>query len=116
MDDLQNRLQNTRWTDKPENAGWNYGTNPQYLKELVDYWQNEYDWHTHKAKLNELPHFKAEIDDIGIHFIHQKGDAENSIPLILTHGWPDSFYRYYKVVDELASSSGDDPSFFGPVN
>lgn len=110
LDDLQNRLQNARWTDGPEDACWNYGTNPQYLQELVQYWQSGYDWRAHEAKLNEQPHFKAEIDGVGIHFIHKKGEGEHTIPLILTHGWPDSFYRYYKVIDGL-TSSGRGPSF-----
>ncbi|RIV19989.1 epoxide hydrolase [Fibrisoma montanum] len=112
LDDLQQRLQRTRWADEPQNADWNYGTNPQYLRELVDYWQNGYDWRKQEAALNELPQFKTAIDGVGIHFIHVKGKGENSKPLILSHGWPDSFYRFYKVIPMLTdpASHGGDPA------
>ncbi len=108
LNDLQDRLQKTRWTDEPAGAGWNYGTNPAYLKELVAYWQKDYDWRKHEAALNTLPHFKANIDGISIHFIHVKGKGNNPKPLLLTHGWPDSFYRFYKVIPMLT-----DPASFG---
>lgn len=115
LEDLQERLQRTRWTDEPANAGWNYGTNPAYLKELAAYWQEHYDWRKQEAMLNTLPHYKTEIDGTGIHFIHVKGKGSNPRPLLLTHGWPDSFYRFYKVIPMLtdpASYGGDaDQSF-----
>jgi len=115
LDDLRDRLQKTRWTDEPANAGWNYGTNPAYLRELAAYWQNGYDWRKHEAALNALPHFKAEIDGINIHFIHVKGKGANPKPLLLTHGWPDSFYRFYKAIpmltDPAAHGGNADESF-----
>jgi pimeloyl-ACP methyl ester carboxylesterase len=111
LDDLQFRLGETRWTDEPENAGWNYGTNPAYLKQLVTYWQTEYDWRKQEAALNAFPQFLTEIDGIKIHFIYVKGKGKNPRPLLLTHGWPDSFYRYYKVIPLLTDpgSHGGDP-------
>jgi len=101
LNDLSVRLKQTRWTDEPENAGWNYGTNPGYLRELVDYWQNKYDWRTQETYLNQFPQFKTEIDGINVHFIYVKGKSEHAKPLILTHGWPDSFYRFHKVIPVL---------------
>jgi pimeloyl-ACP methyl ester carboxylesterase len=98
LDDLQNRLKQTRWTDEPQQPGWDYGTDPQYLRSLVSYWQTHYDWRKQEALLNQFPQFTAEIDGINIHFLHIKGKGPNAKPLILTHGWPDSFYRYYKVI------------------
>ncbi len=108
LDDLKVRLKHTRWTDEPEDAGWNYGTNPAYLRELTDYWQNRYHWREHEAALNEMPNFKTEIDGIDIHFVHVKGKGNNPKPLILTHGWPDSFYRFYKAIPMLT-----DPGKYG---
>lgn len=110
LNDLQSRLQHTRWPDEPEGAEWNYGTNLNYLKELLTYWQNDYDWRKHESALNGFPHFKAEIDGINIHFIHVKGKGKNPKPLLLTHGWPDSFYRFHKVIPLLSEpeSLGDD--------
>lgn len=112
LDDLQQRLTRTRWTDKPQNAEWNYGTNPQCLRELVAYWQNSYDWRKQEAALNELPQFTTTLDDVSIHFVYVKGKGDNPKPLILSHGWPDSFYRFYKVIPMLAdpASYGGDPA------
>jgi pimeloyl-ACP methyl ester carboxylesterase len=104
LNDLAARLKQTRWTDEPENAGWSYGTNPDYLRELVTYWQNEYDWRKHEAEINRHPQFKVDIDGVTIHYIHVKGKREGASPLILTHGWPDSFYRFLKVIPVLNAS------------
>src|SRR6185437_11809018 len=106
LDDLASRLKNTRWTDEPENAGWNYGINPKYLHELVTYWQTSYNWRNQEAFINTFPQFKTEIDGINIHFIHVKGKGKNSKPLLLTHGWPDNFYRFHKVIPILTDPGG----------
>ncbi len=111
LNDLSVRLKQTRWTDEPENAGWNYGTNPGYLRELVHYWQTEYDWRTHEAEINQYPQYKAEIDGITVHFIHIKGRGKNTSPLILSHGWPDSFYRFIKIIPMLTEASDNDRSY-----
>lgn len=103
LDDLQQRLQRTRWTDESAHADWSYGTDPVYLKELVNYWQSEYNWKKHEAALNQFPQFTTEIDGIEIHFLHIKGNGANRKPLLLIHGWPDSFYRFYKLIPLLTS-------------
>ncbi len=108
LDDLRERLTRTRWPDEVTNAGWDYGTSLSYLKEFVNYWQNEFDWRKQEKELNKFPQFKAEIDDLSLHFVHVRGRGQNSLPLILFHGWPDSFYRYYKVIPMLT-----DPETFG---
>jgi pimeloyl-ACP methyl ester carboxylesterase len=108
LDDLHERLARTRWPDEVEGAGWDYGTNIGYLKSLVDYWQHEFDWHKQEAKLNTYTQFRADIDGLNIHFIHERGKGPNPIPLILTHGWPDSFYRMHKIIPMLT-----DPESFG---
>ena len=108
LDDLQTRLKQTRWTDEPKDAGWNYGTNPIYLRELVDYWQTKYEWRKQETMLNKFPQFTTEIDGVKIHFLYIKGNGKSPKPLLLTHGWPDSFYRFYKVIPMLT-----DPASFG---
>ena len=108
LDDLRERLARTRWPDEVEGAGWDYGTNVGYLKSLVDYWQHEFDWRKQEAKLNTYTQFRADIDGLNIHFIHERGKGPNPIPLILTHGWPDSFYRMHKIIPMLT-----DPESFG---
>jgi pimeloyl-ACP methyl ester carboxylesterase len=108
LEDLRVRLERTRWPDEVEGAGWSMGTNLGYMKELVDYWQTKYDWRKHEAMLNELPQFKADIDGVNVHFVHAKGTGKNSTPIILTHGWPDSFYRFHKIIPMLV-----DPKKYG---
>jgi pimeloyl-ACP methyl ester carboxylesterase len=108
LSDLQQRLKNTRWTYQIEGTGWDAGTDVDYLKDLLDYWQNGYDWRKHERALNQFAHFKTNVDDIGIHFIHARGKGPSPFPLILTHGYPDSFYRFAKIIPMLT-----DPESFG---
>lgn len=108
LDDLSERLARTRWTDDVDGADWSMGTDAAYLKELTDYWQNGYDWRKHEAELNALPQFKVQLDDLSVHFVRVKGKGPNPKPLILTHGWPDSFHRFSKVIPMLT-----DPASYG---
>jgi len=73
LEDLRKRLTDTRWPDEIPNTGWDYGSNLDYIKELVEYWRTDFDWRTQEAKLNEFRHFKSEVDGLDIHFIHEKG-------------------------------------------
>ncbi len=112
LDDLTDRLARTRWTDEVAGSGWDYGISLEYMKELADYWQHTYDWRTHEAALNTFAQFKAQVDGVGIHFIHERGKGPNPTPLLLIHGFPDSFYRYHKVIDRLTDPAkyGGDPN------
>src|SRR5258708_28803624 len=101
LDDLRERLSRTRWPDEVEGAGWDYGTNLEYMKDLADYWQHEYDWRKHEEELNTFSHFKAEVDGLGIHFIHERGKGPRPMTIILTHGWPGSFCEMLKVIPRL---------------
>ncbi|HTE29771.1 MAG TPA: epoxide hydrolase [Chryseolinea sp.] len=108
LDDLQRRIAGTRWINDIDNAEWEYGANEAYLKALCDYWQHSFDWRKQEVELNKLPHFKTEIDEVNVHFIHIKGKGPSPTPLLLLHGWPDSFYRFYKIIPMLT-----DPARFG---
>lgn len=108
LSDLQQRLARTRCPTSTEKTGWDAGTDAQYLKELLGYWQTTYDWHKHQAALNQFAHFKSEIDGAQIHFIHERGKGPNPFPIILTHGYPDSFCRFTKIIPMLT-----DPVSFG---
>lgn len=99
--DLRARLAQTRWTDEVADAGWDYGTNLAYLKELLDYWQNTFDWRKQEEELNTFTHFRTTIDDVGIHFIHEHGKGEHPLPLVLLHGWPSSFIQMGKIIPLL---------------
>ena len=100
--DLKSRLQHTRWPDEPADAAWMFGTNLGYMKSLTDYWLNQYDWRKAEARLNALPNYKVRIDQIDLHFVHKPSSKKDAPALLLLHGWPDSFYRYHKVIDALA--------------
>jgi pimeloyl-ACP methyl ester carboxylesterase len=102
LNDLSERIKNTRWTAEPEGSGWAYGTNSAYLRELVNYWQNGYDWRKQEEMLNQFPQYTTVINDITIHFIHVKGKGNRKKPLLLIHGWPDSFYRFHKIISLLS--------------
>jgi len=118
LEDLQQRLADTRWPDEIPNTGWDYGSNLGYLKELVEYWRTKFDWRAQEAKLNIFNHFKSEVDGLDIHFIHEKGKGPNPIPLIITHGWPSCFFEMTKIIPLLAdpaSHGGDATDSFDVV-
>src|ERR1019366_10032684 len=72
LSDLRQRLKNTRWSSQVEGTKWDAGTDLEYLKELVAYWQDTYDWRKHETAINQFAHFKTEAGGIGIHFIHER--------------------------------------------
>jgi pimeloyl-ACP methyl ester carboxylesterase len=111
LDDLRQRLAGTRWADDFGNVAWEYGSNGGYLRELIDYWQQRYDWRAHERLMNAFPHFRTEIDGLPIHFIHQPGTGKKPLPLILSHGWPWTFWDFQKIIRPLAdpASCGADP-------
>lgn len=111
MDDLRRRLQNARWPNEVDNDKWQSGTNGKYLKELCNYWWQEFDWKKNEAWLNSFSHFKVPIDGLNIHFIHEKGKGKNAVPLLLIHGYPDSFIRFLKVIPLLTAADADGFSF-----
>ena len=101
INDLKTRLQNTRLPDQISETTWEYGTDKTYLTELIDYWENEFDWREQERTLNEFDHFKTEIDEIEMHFIHQRSEHPDAIPLMIVHGWPGSISEFSKIIDPL---------------
>lgn len=99
LDDLARRLADTRWPD--DGAGREYGIDLAYMNDLVDYWQHRYDWRRHEAALNTFAQFRAEVDGVGIHFVHERSGEPDPVPILLLHGWPDLFYRYHRVIPML---------------
>jgi microsomal epoxide hydrolase len=106
--DLGNRLENTRWPSRIADLGWDGGTDSDYLRGLLDYWLEKYDWRNEEQKLNRFAHYRTEIDGVGVHFLYERGKGPAPFPLILTHGYPDSFYRFLKLIPLLT-----DPAAFG---
>jgi pimeloyl-ACP methyl ester carboxylesterase len=108
LTDLRERLARTRWPEDFGNDQWQFGTNTAYLKELVEYWRTQYDWRAQEKAINSYSHFRTTVEDIPIHFIHERGKGPNPMPLILSHGWPWTFWDWNKVIRPLT-----DPAAFG---
>ena len=100
--DLRRRLELTRWPDEMPGVGWDYGANLDYIKELVEYWRTGFDWRAQEAKLNAFQHYKSPVDGLDIHFILEKGVGPAPMPLVITHGWPSTFFEMTKVIPLLA--------------
>ena len=101
--DLKSRLERTRFPDQIPGSGWEYGSDRDYMEELLEYWRTQYDWREHEAELNELSHFKTPIDGIDTHFIHVRSKEPNALPLVITHGWPGSVYEFMDVIGPLTN-------------
>jgi epoxide hydrolase len=101
LDDLRRRLLHTRFPDRLDDTGWDYGIPVDYLRELVDYWRDEYDWRAHEARLNVLGHYRTEIDGQSIHFVHARSPHPDAFPLLMTHGWPGSVVEFLDVIPGL---------------
>ena len=110
LDDLRARLAMTRWIEEAED-GWARGADLRYLKALAAHWQGRFDWRAQEAAINGLAQFRAVVDGLRIHFIHVRGVGPRPLPLVLTHGFPDSFVRFLKIVPLLTdpAASGGDP-------
>jgi pimeloyl-ACP methyl ester carboxylesterase len=110
--DLRERLARTRWPDELPDAGWDYGTNRAYLQQLATYWREQYDWRAQERLLNTFPQFQTEVDGIRLHFVHAKGQGTHPLPLLISHGWPGSFFEMYKIIGPLTDpiSFGGDPA------
>lgn len=102
IEDLRYRIGLTRFPRVLNNGNWNLGPDNDYLSSLLAYWQNDYDWSRKEKELNQYPQFTCELDGITIHFFHIRARHKAAFPLLLTHGWPDSFLRYAKIFPLLS--------------
>ena len=101
LTDLRNRINNTRWAEEECVNDWSQGIPLTYVREIADYWANQYDWRKSEQHLNTFDHFQTNIDGLDIHFIHQKSPHPDAYPLIITHGWPGSIVEFHKVIQPL---------------
>lgn len=102
LDDIRTRVATYPWHEMPDDGGWAYGTNLDYMKELAAYWVDEFDWRKQEAAINRFPQFKANVDGIDIHFIHEVGSGPAPTPLLISHGWPGSVVEFLNVIEPLA--------------
>lgn len=101
LDQILNGLRAASFSYAPEGSGWEYGVDVAYLRELVDYWVNDYDWRRHEAHLNRFPQFSTTIDDVEVRFQHIKGSGGLG-PILMTHGWPGSIVEFDEAAERLA--------------
>jgi len=114
LSDLRERILRTRWPDQAPGAAWDQGTDLNYLKQLLAYWADGFDWRAQERELNAVNHFRAELDGVHIHFVHERARHGQGIPLILTHGWPSTFIELLPLVPFLTDPKGhgiDGPAF-----
>lgn len=108
LTDLRNRINATRWQNKETVTDQSQGVQLEQVQRLVKYWGTDYDWRKTEAKLNALPQFITQIDGLDIQFLHIRSKHKNALPMIITHGWPGSFFELLKAIGPLT-----DPIAYG---
>jgi microsomal epoxide hydrolase len=104
---IRARVAGYPWHEMPDDGGWGYGANLDYMKELCAYWVDGFDWRKQEAAINRFSHFKAPVDGIDLHFIHEKGSRKKGggpapMPLLISHGWPGSVVEFLDIIEPLA--------------
>ncbi len=103
LDDISNRVNSYPWdTISSFTTSWEYGPPPQDLRKICEHWITNYSWRKTEATINSLPQFTAKVQDLAIHFVHERGSGANPRPLLLIHGWPYSFHSYTHLIPRLA--------------
>ena len=104
--DLHDRLSRTRFPEQIPGAGWDYGTELGYVRDLVTYWNESYDWRKQEARLNSFEQFVTEIDGQRVHFLHVRSPESDALPLVMTHGWPGSVVEFLDIIGPLVNPRG----------
>ena len=112
LDDLRRRLRATKWPRDAGNDDGFYGVRRTRLQPLVEYWADGFDWRAAERKINAYEHYRVDVGDVPVHFLRRPGVGPRPVPLILSHGWPWTFWHWSKVIDPLAdpASYGGDPA------
>lgn len=110
--DLRDRLERTRWADDYANGDWSYGVERSWLQGMLRYWLDGYDWREHEARINRWPHYRVEVAGLPVHFAHIPGRGPDPLPLVVTHGWPWTFWDMRDLAELLTdpAASGGDPA------
>ncbi|KAL0089107.1 Alpha/Beta hydrolase protein [Phycomyces blakesleeanus] len=101
-EELANRLASVHYPQELDaNVGWSYGAPRWAVAPMVDAWRNAFDWEKSRAEMNRWKHYRGDIEDINLHFVHEPSTKSDAIPIILLHGWPSTFYEFHKLIDPL---------------
>src|SRR5260370_14073468 len=112
--DLRTRIHQTRWPDQVPGGAWEQGTDLTYLRQMLAYWADAFDWRAQEDVLNAFHQFRVELDGVHLHFVHERAPGGRGIPLILTHGWPSTFVELLPLVPLLTDPEThgiDGPAF-----
>ena len=102
LQEIYTKVKNYPWHEMPDDGGWKYGSNLDYMKEISSYWIKDFDWRKHEAEINKFSNFTTTVEGIEMHFIHEKGSGSNPTPLLLMHGWPGSVVEFLHIIEKLA--------------
>ena len=102
INEIYEKVRKYPWHEMPNDGGWEYGTNLDYMKKISKYWTDKFDWRKQEAKINKYSNFITKVDDIDIHFIQEKGSGSNPMPLLINHGWPGSIVEFLDIIEKLA--------------
>lgn len=106
--DLRDRLARTRFPEAPPGEPWVYGTDLAYMRVLVDYWRDGFDWRAQEDRLNAFPQYRTHLHGTELHFLHVPGQGASPYPLLLSHGWPGSVFEFLDLIPRLT-----EPARFG---
>jgi microsomal epoxide hydrolase len=110
--DLNSRLATSKYPTMPARVGLanELGLEVEDLKEVVDYWKDDFDWKVKEAELNTFDQYTIEIDSMKLHYIHVRASASSTyqkktnetVPaLLFVHGWPSTAFDFIKVIPLL---------------
>ncbi|MDC1250466.1 epoxide hydrolase [Pelagibacteraceae bacterium] len=102
LQEIYTKVKNYPWHEMPDDGGWKYGSNLDYMKEISSYWVKDFDWRKQEAEINKFSNFTTTVEGIEMHFIHEKGSGSNPTPLLLMHGWPGSVVEFLHIIEKLA--------------
>jgi hypothetical protein len=101
LKEIYDKVKKYPWHEMPDDGGWKYGSNLDYMKKISNYWVNDFNWRKHEANINKFSNFITKVNNIDIHFIHEKGSGSNPTPLLLMHGWPGSIVEFLDIIENL---------------
>lgn len=112
LTDLRDRLVRTRWPDVIGEDSWRYGVPQAWLRDMVEYWADEWDWSAVAERMNRWEHHRVDIDGVPVHWLHAPAANRDAPPLLLTHGWPWTFWDFQDVIGPLSrpEEHGGDPA------
>ena len=105
LESIRERVRTFRWDawSEPADANdWRYDPPATYMRKLCEYWVDHYDWRLHEQAMNARKRFVTTLDQIDIHFTHERGSGPSPTPLLIAHGWPYSFHSHDGLIEQLA--------------